>query len=93
MLPTTKQSSRLGSQTADSLVNQRPVCMSCLMDVSKGDLVVIADVSYILMLLSIQEVRTLFPVQGEKKALDMLKEWPSSWETAWLFVFFRHRLS
>lgn len=30
MLPTTKQSSRLGSHTADSLVSQRPVCMSCL---------------------------------------------------------------
>lgn len=30
MLPTTKQSSRLGSHTADNLVSQRPVCMSCL---------------------------------------------------------------
>lgn len=30
MLPTTKQSSCLGSHTADSLVSQRPVCMSCL---------------------------------------------------------------
>lgn len=80
MLPTTKQSSRLGSHTADNLDSQRPVCMSCLqrqigktlyvqvqltkvcqfttslisimgiylMDVSKGDLVVIVDVSYIL---------------------------------------------
>lgn len=91
------------------------------MDVSKGDFVVIADVSYILskefrtdiklglkiklqyktiiqsqlhlMRSSIQEVRTRFPVRGEKYALDMLKEWPCSWETAWLLVFFRHLLS
>lgn len=30
MLPTTKQSSCLGSQTAESLLSQRPVCMLCL---------------------------------------------------------------
>lgn len=30
MLPTTKQSSCFGSHTADSLLSQRPVCMSCL---------------------------------------------------------------